>query len=122
MGIERAIRFPADSPSWPAVAAKLVEVGETPVVRMIDGLPAFPDEVPEPGWQELRVGLVGGMVTLRKSGSEVRAVAWGTSDPGLTRSWDRLCWAVAAAAGGQVVTADGPLDANVFRSAVLGDG
>jgi hypothetical protein len=121
VGIERIVRFPAAVPEWPAVAAKLAEVGETPAVRMIDGLPAFPDEVPEPGWQELRVGLASGMVTLRRVESEFRVVAWGTADPGLTRSWDHLCWAVAAAGGGELLLPDGPQSAAAFRSSILGD-
>lgn len=121
MGIERVIRFPTAAPGWPAVAAKLAEVGETPAVRMIDGLPAFPAEVPGSDWQELRVGLTGGMVTLRRSGADVRVVAWGTADPGLTRSWDRLSWAVAAAGDGELLLPDGPLSAAAFRSSVLGE-
>ncbi|MGL6097290.1 MAG: hypothetical protein ACRC7O_16015, partial [Fimbriiglobus sp.] len=107
MGIQRTIRFPGEVPEWPAVAARLVEVGETPVLRMIDNQPAFPDEVPEPGWADLRVGLAGGMVTVRRAGPGVLAcVTWGASDPALGRSWDQLCWA-AAAAGDGVIEADG---------------
>ena len=94
--------------------------GEAPAVRMIDGQPAFPDEVPEPGWRELRVGLAGGMVTLRRTGSEVRVVTWGTADPVLTRSWDRLCWAVAAAGEGELLSPGGPQSAADFRSSILG--
>jgi hypothetical protein len=120
VGVERVIRFSGEVPGWPTVAMRLAEVGEKPVVRMIDGQPAFPEEVPEPGWQELRVGLSGGMITLRRDGSEVRVVTWGASDLALTRSWDRLCWAVAAASSGIILTADGPQDAETFRIAVLG--
>ena len=122
MGIERVIRFPTAAPEWPAVVAKLAEVGEAPVVRMIDGLPAFPDEVPQPGWRELRIGLTGGMITLRTEGAEVHVVVWGTADPGLTRSRDHLCWAVAAAGGGEVLSPGGPQSAAAFRSSILGHG
>jgi len=101
---------------------KLAEVGETPAVRMIDGLPAFPDEVPDPGWQELRIGLAGGMVTLHHDGSDVRLVTWGTADPSLMRSWDRLSWAVAAAGEGVLLLPEGPQSAVGFRSSVLGGG
>lgn len=104
MGIERTIRFPSDTPlSWPRVIAKLVEVGETPVLRMIDGLPAFPDEVPADDWRELRVGLNGGMVTIRRTSPvTLNCITWGTADPALARSWDRCCWAVSSAGGGVV--------------------
>ena len=120
VGIERVIRFRDAGPEWPAIAAKLTEVGEAPAVRMIDGLPAFPDEVPEPGWQELRLGLAGGMVTLRRAGSEVRVVTWGAFDPALTRSWDCLCWAVAAAGEGEFLLPNGSQSAAAFRSSILG--
>jgi hypothetical protein len=119
VGVERVVRFAAAVPEWPAVVSKLIEVGETPAVRMIDGLPAFPDELPGPDWQEVRVGLAGGMVTLRRSASDVRVVTWGTSEPALVRSWDRFCWAVAAAGEGVLVLPEGPQSAAAFRSSVL---
>jgi hypothetical protein len=122
LGVERVIRFPTVVPEWPAVEAKLAEVGETPTVRMIDGLPAFPDERPEPGWQELRVGLAGGMITLRRAGTEVRIVTWGTADPALSRSWDRLCWAAAAAGNGVILLADGARSAIEYRTSFLDNG
>jgi len=100
VGVERVIRFSADSnPSWPAIAENLLAVGEQPVVRMIDGLPAFPDEVPDPGWRELRVSLRGGMVTLRKDGDAIRCVAWGDADAALNASWEACCRAVGEAVG-----------------------
>ena len=122
MGVERLIRFPTAGPEWPAVAARLAEVGEAPVVRMIDGLPAFPGEVPDPGWQELRVGLAGGMVTLRRTGSDVRVVAWDTDDRDLTRSRDLLCWALAAAGDGVILLPDGPQSAAAYRSSIEKNG
>lgn len=122
MGVERTVRFPAAVPEWPAVAEKLAEVGEAPAVRMIDGLPAFPDEVPGPGWQELRVALSGGMITLIRGGSDVRVVTWGTADPGLARSWDRFCWAVAAAGDGVLLLPQGPQSAAAFGTSTLGIG
>ncbi len=104
MGVERLIRFrPGTAPGWPEIAAKLVAAGEQPVLRMIDGLPAFPDEVPDPGWREVRVGLSGGMVTIRRAGDEVRCVTWGTADTTLQDALDRCSRAVAAAGDGTVV-------------------
>lgn len=119
MGIQRHIRYPEGRlPDWPAVADRLAEVGETPVLRMIDGMPAFPDEVPEPDWQELRVGLSGGMVTLRRTPDGFSCVTWGTAEPNLTVSWDRLCWAVAAAGSGIVSDDTGERTAEQFRAAL----
>lgn len=122
MGVERVVRFPGGSPpDWPAVTAKLADAGEPGVLRMIDGLPAFPDEVPAAGWQELRVGVAGGMVTLRRTDAEVRCVTWGTADPAQRRAWDLCAWAVAAAGQGAIDLPDGgAADAETFfRSAGL---
>ena len=68
MGIERRVRF--GSPpviDWPQLVAELTARGLPPMLRMIDDLPAFPDEVPPDGWRELRLGFAAGMVTLRRS-------------------------------------------------------
>jgi len=103
MGAQRTIRYPSgQSPDWPEVAAKLTEIGRPAILRMIDGLPAFPDEVPEPDWQELRVGLPGGMVTLRRTPDGFAVVTWGDRDPALSDSWDDLCWAAAATGDGLI--------------------
>lgn len=103
MGAQRTIRFPAGrSPDWPAVAARLAEIGKPAVLRMIDDLPAFPDEVPDSEWRELRIGLPGGMVTLRRTPDGFAVVTWGDRDLALSESWDDLCWAAAAAGGGTI--------------------
>lgn len=99
MGVERVIQFPAGVPSWPAIVEKLVASGEQPVLRMIDGLPAFPDETPNPAWRELRVSLRGGMVTLRRDNATIRCVIWGDADEALTASWDACCRALGESGG-----------------------
>ena len=38
-------------------------------------MPAFPDELPDPGWKELRVGTPGGMVTMRGAGASPPAAS-----------------------------------------------
>jgi hypothetical protein len=93
MGIQRHI--PNPNPDWPVIAAKLRAAGESPILRMIDGLPAFPDEAPEPTWKELRVGLIGGMITIRKAFDGVTLVSWGTEDPGLAAAMETLAAACA---------------------------
>ena len=124
MGIERIVRLPSDAtPDWAAVSARLDELGERPLLRMIDDLPAFPDEVPPADWRELRVGLSGGMVTLRRDGPLVRCIVWGTADTHLVRGRDACCWALAAAAGGAIEAAPGDLrSAETFRSEFLSPG
>ena len=115
MGVQLRVTFPAGEPGWAAVAAKIVEAGESPVVRMIDGLPAFPDECPEDGWREVRVGFAAGMVTITRTPSEWRVTVWGTDDPALLRTQSACAWAAAAAGEGVVHTDAGPLSPDAFR-------
>jgi hypothetical protein len=81
---------------------------------MIDGMPAFPDESPDPGWKELRVGLAGGMVTIRAGDDALTCVVWGNATDTLRTAWDVVCWACAAAGGGLVETPSGPQAADQF--------
>jgi hypothetical protein len=100
MGLDRTIRFPTGNPpTWDAIRSRLVQLGESPVLRMIDGLPAFPDETPEPTWNELRLGFSAGMVTLRRTPAGMSCVVWGNADDTLRASWDKLSWACAADGG-----------------------
>lgn len=109
MGLDRTIRFAVDSfPSWDAIRTQLRRVGEESQLRMIDGRPAFPDEEPAAGWNELRIGLSGGMATLRRGPGQIACVVWGNADPALKAAWDKLCWACAAAGSGQIETSSGP--------------
>jgi hypothetical protein len=115
MGIQRSIEFPTGrTPDWPAVVSKLTEVDEPVILRMIDRMPAFPDETPEEGWEELRVGMSGGMVTLRRTPQGFLCITWGTDDPALLMSWNRLCWAAAVAGSGVIVDAVGQRTADQF--------
>jgi hypothetical protein len=100
VGVQRAVPVANDGPAFAAVAAKLAEGGEPAVVRMIDGQPAFPDEVPEAGWREVRLSFPAGMVTVRRGPGEWTCVVWGTDDPALIAARDRVCDAIAAAGGG----------------------
>jgi len=83
MGVERVVTA-ATVPDWPTVAARLTAAGFPAAVRMIDGLPAFPDEEPSTDWRELRLSLAAGMVTVHRTAVGVRLVTWGTDDPGLS--------------------------------------
>lgn len=115
MGMTLDIRFPAGSvPGWEAIRAKLTAAGESPLLRMIDGLPAFPDEVPEPTWRELRVSLGGPMITLRRTDAGFACVAWGNLDEAGIQAWNRLAWACAAAGEGTVQS----LSADAFAASV----
>jgi hypothetical protein len=105
VGTERVVHFRAGtSPGWPEIAAKLTAGGESPVLRMIDGLPAFPDEVPDSSWRELRVSLAAGMVTLRRDAESIRCIVWGRDDPALGAALDASVRAVASAGDGALDT------------------
>jgi hypothetical protein len=98
MGVERTVSLPSGEPTWAAVAGELARTGPPPVVRMIDGLPAFPDETPADGWREVRVSLSGGMVTVRRQPGAWTCVVWGIDDPALLAARDRVAEAILFAA------------------------
>jgi hypothetical protein len=111
MGLDCTVRFPAgETPAWDAIRSRLQQAGESGQLRMIDGLPAFPDEDPPDDWKELRVGTAGGMVTVRRGAGALTCVVWGTADPALDRGWRAVTWACAAAGAGVV----GDLDPDAF--------
>lgn len=115
MGLDRTVRFPAgELPAWDLIKSHLARLGEPAPLRMIDGQLAFEDEVPEPGWRELRVSVGPGMVTVRRSGDSVTCVVWSNADAALLAARDQVAWACAAAGGGAVVTESGPLPAPAF--------
>src|SRR5437764_12465118 len=116
MGLEQTVAVPAGvAVPWTAVAERLAARGVAAQLRMIDGLPAFPDEEPPADWRELRVGTDAGMVTLRRTPEGVACVTWGDAAGELRRLWAAVAWALADAGGGRVVTPDGPLAADAFR-------
>jgi hypothetical protein len=80
-------------------------------------MPAFPDETPEPTWNELRVGLSAGMVTVRRTPGGLSCVVWGNADAALRTSWDKLCWACAAD-GGVIETDSASLSSDEFAAVV----
>lgn len=105
MGVQRVVNLPSSEPTFAAVVAKWAESGEPAVVRMIDGLPAFPDEVPADDWHEIRVSVPSGMITIRRQPGGWACVVWGAADSSLLAARDRLCEAIATVSGGS--TSDG---------------
>ena len=97
MGVERTVPLTAGEPPWTAVAGEIDRTGEPAVVRMIDGLPAFPDETPADDWREVRLSFPAGMVTVRRQPGAWACVVWGTADPALLAACDRVADAIAAA-------------------------
>ena len=121
MGVQRVVRHgPAAGVDWPRILERLGTFGESVSLRMIDGLPAFPDEVPDPAWRELRLSFPSGMVTLRRVPEGSACIVWGNADQALLCARDRLCWAYADATGGVVEADDGSaLSAAEFAAAYL---
>lgn len=98
MGMQREISYTGNAPTWPVIRRKLLELGESPQMRMIDGELALPDDEPSESWKELRLKLIGGMVTLSRSAGKCQCTTWGNADANLRLSWDKLTWATANAA------------------------
>ena len=115
MGMDRTIRFPGGAtPSWEAIRAHLGSVGAQVSVRMIDGMPAFPEEIPEPTWRELRIGTAAGMVTIRRTEDALTCVIWGNADEALAADWNQVIWACASAGAGLIASPSGPVSAAEF--------
>jgi hypothetical protein len=115
MGLDCTIRFSeAEVPTWDAIRTEITRLGEEPQLRMIDGLPAFPDEIPEVGWKELRLGLSPGMVTVRHGLDSLTCVIWNNGDAALQQAWFKVICACAKAGSGLIETPEGPLSASQF--------
>ena len=99
---------------WTVLIERLAGRGFAVQLRMIDGLPAFPDEDPPANWRELRAGTPAGMMTLRRTPTAVTVVTWGTADPALRAAANAFVWAVADVAGGRVETPAGLVTAADF--------
>jgi hypothetical protein len=115
MGLDRTIRFPIDeTPSWEAIRSTLARIGASAALRMIDGLPALPDESPEASWKELRLGAGAGMVTIRRGTGTLACVIWGNADSELRLLWEKVIWACAKAGDGVIESPDGPISPEQF--------
>ena len=106
MGLQRDVTFTGEVPGWEAVRDRLAATGLVVSVRMIDGQPAFPDEVPEPGWQELRLGTPGGMVTLRRGDGRLSVIVWGNATATQVRERDLIVSTLAELTAGNVLDPD----------------
>jgi len=116
MGVEQTVTVPAGAAlPWAAVVERLAAHGGAAPLRMIDGLPAFPDEQPPDDWRELRVGTPAGMITIRRQPQGVDLVTWGNADAALVQAWNALTWAFAMCSGGNVTTPQGSRTAEEYR-------
>jgi hypothetical protein len=95
MGMERVVQFAGPPPTWAAIQKELAAAGLPVTVRMIDGLPAFPDEVPPDDWSEVRISTPSGMMTLRKQSDGIAVAVWGNADDKLQAELERVVEACA---------------------------
>jgi hypothetical protein len=71
-------------------------------LRLVDGLPAFPNESVPEEFQEIRLALNGCMVTLIAGESGLKLVTWSSIDPMFKQAVDRLAEGLASAGDGSV--------------------
>jgi hypothetical protein len=100
--MERVVQFPDAGPTWPAIRAHLIAAGKVVQMRMIDNMPAFPDEEPPIDWREMRVSLGEGMITMRREPGRIRVTVWGNADQALRSDQETLAQACITA-GGRIV-------------------
>ena len=119
MGMEQTVIYSGKPiPAYATVRDFLGQHGFPLQMGMIDGQLAFPDEMPEENWRELRLHTPQGMVTVRREADRLRFVTWGNADAAMIQAWNALVWAFAEVGGGQVETPDGMLDAGAFHEHV----
>jgi len=113
MGMTLTITYPGAAPLWSVIRERSLPFTGPMQLRMIDGLPAFPDEQPEEGWRELRLSVSGSMLTLRR-GAQDECIIWGNADAALQRAWQAIAYACADAGNGLIPTEQGPRTASEF--------
>lgn len=119
MGMEQTVSFAGTTiPAYSAVRDFLGHHDFPLQMGMIDGQLAFPDEMPEASWRELRLRTPHGMVTLRRDGERLVFVIWGNADAAMRQAWNALVWAFAEVGGGRVETSEGLLDARAYQERV----
>jgi hypothetical protein len=85
MGLQLTVMFTSSTPTWEKLRTRLSEKGIAAILRMIDGMPAFPDEEPDATWNELRISTDQGMMTLRQGIDEITCIVWGTANEALQK-------------------------------------
>jgi hypothetical protein len=119
MGMEQTVSFAGKAiPSYEGVRAFLGERSFPLQMGMIDGQLAFPDEVPNEDWHELRLRTPLGMVTARREGDRLIFVTWGNADAAMQQAWNALTWAFAELGDGRIESPEGLLDARTYRQRV----
>jgi hypothetical protein len=115
MGMEQCVSFAAKPiPAYAVVRDFLAQRGFPLQMGMIDGQLAFPDELPDEDWRELRLRTPQGMVTVRRAGERLLFVTWGNADAAMLQAWNALVWAFAEVGGGLIETPQGAMEARTY--------
>lgn len=101
MGMDIKVRSKS-IPSWESWTVLLTSRNALVQMRMIDNMPAFPDETPPEDWRDVRVNILGNMITLRRETDGVRLVTWGNTEGEAVRAWRLAAWAIARASDGMI--------------------
>jgi hypothetical protein len=103
MGLSYEIHFPGGhAPAWDTIFNALTHHGVTTQLRMIDGVPALPDETPPNDCHELRITCGVGMLTLRRKNANYTCTVWGNADTELLKMLRRVVWVCAEVGDGVI--------------------
>ncbi|MEZ6140815.1 MAG: hypothetical protein R3B84_09610 [Zavarzinella sp.] len=80
MGLEKTISGDTSKLIWEKFVESLATAGIPYAMRMIDRMPAFPDELPPENWVEIRFSCDDGMLTVRRTTDAISVVVWGNAD------------------------------------------
>ena len=116
MGMQQIVVYNNIPPQWTAARDLLAARGISLELRMIDGELSAPDDQPPEAWKELRFGVPGGMVTVRRGDDRYVIVAWGNADAALRHAWNAVTWGFAAAGHGDVLTELGRMTLADFQA------
>lgn len=99
MGQTWAIRFQAK----PTLENALASIDDDWKLRLVDGLPAFPDEILPSDFNEIRLALCGSMVTVVSESFGYRLVTWSNISPEFHEAVNRLAETLARAGNGTIL-------------------
>jgi len=77
----------------------MTELGHEPAMRLVDGEPALPDELPPENWSELRIAVADAMLTLRREAGGFRLITWENPSEALQQACEDLARVLTEEAG-----------------------
>lgn len=74
-------------------------------LRLVENMPAFPDEEIPEEFSEIRLGSEGGMISVRSQPGALVLVVWGNADDPLCQALVKLAGCLATRGAGKVIAA-----------------